>query len=484
MGGGPVRLAALLHGLGMETGAHDPEVTLVTADSRTVVSGALFVAVRGFSTDGHLHVSEAISAGAAAVITEIPLDSSSGSVILNPAGDNRKLLSLLAARFYREPWADLTTAGITGTNGKTSTAHMLAWILRSAGHPTGVLGTVGHTVAGSFVPADVTTPDALETARLMRAMVDQGDRACVMEVSSHALSLARVDQVRFDAAVFTNISQDHLDFHGNMEDYLKAKLHLLDLLKPGATPVMGSASREWAGTPGAIFFGSSPADDFMVSSARTGIDGSRFTLDSPGGSFDVVLRAPGTFSIVNAAGSIAAASVLGVPVEKSVAALSSFSGVPGRMERVGGADGFLVAVDYAHTPDALERVLTQGRDLAEGRLISVFGCGGDRDPGKRPLMGAISRRLAGISVVTSDNPRTEDPMKIIRGILSGMGDMESVIVEPDRRKAIRLAVSIARPGDVVIIAGKGHEDYQILGTGKIHFDDREEAMNALRELSR
>lgn len=478
-----MRLSALLQGLGIEAGVFDPEITLVTADSRNVVHGALFVAVSGFRTDGHLHIPEALSAGAAAVIIETPVDISSRSILLNRTGNNRTLLSVLAARFYHEPWESMTTVGITGTNGKTSTAHMLAWILRSAGLSTGVLGTVGHTVAGSFVPADVTTPDALETARLMRAMVDQGDGACVMEVSSHALSLARVDQVRFDTAVFTNISQDHLDFHGTMDEYLKAKLRLLDLLKPGGTPVLGSASAEWAGTPGALFFGSLPTDDFMVSNTSTGIDGSRFTLRTPEGSFEAVLRAPGIFSIVNATGSIAAAMVLGIPVEKSVAALASFPGVRGRMERVEGADGFLVAVDYAHTPDALERVLAQGRDLAEGRLISVFGCGGDRDPGKRPLMGAISRRLAGTSIVTSDNPRTEDPMEIIREVLAGIDDMDNVIVEPDRRKAIRLAVSIANPGDVVIIAGKGHEDYQILGTRKIHFDDREEAMTALRELS-
>jgi len=478
-----VKLSSLLRGLGIDAGVFDPDITLVTADSRSVVHGALFVALAGFRTDGHLHISEALSAGAAAVITETHVCNSSRGVLLNPAGNNRPLLSVLAARFYREPWACLTTAGITGTNGKTSTAHMLAWILRSAGLPTGVLGTVGHTVAGRFVPADVTTPDALETARLMRAMVDQGDTACVMEVSSHALSLARVDEVRFDTAVFTNISQDHLDFHGTMDNYLKAKLRLLGLLKPGGTPVLGSASREWSGTPGALFFGSLPTDDFMVSQASTGIDGSRFNLRTPEGGFEVTLRAPGTFSIVNAAGSIAAAAVLGIPVEKSVAALSTFSGVPGRMERVEGADGFLVAVDYAHTPDALERVLSQGRDLAEGRLISVFGCGGDRDPGKRPLMGTISRKLAGVTIITSDNPRTEDPMEIIRGILTGIEDTDSVIVEPDRRKAIRLAVSTARPGDVVIIAGKGHEDYQILGTRRIHFDDREEALIALKERS-
>lgn len=478
-----MKLSSLLFGLGINAGVHDPDITLVTADSRSVVHGALFVAVSGFRTDGHLHIPEALSAGAAAVITETPVDIPFRGVLSNPSGNNRTLLSLLAARFYREPWASLKTVGITGTNGKTSTAHMLAWILRSARLPTGVMGTVGHTVAGSFVPADVTTPDAIETARLMRAMVDQGDSACVMEVSSHALSLARVDQVRFDAAVFTNFSQDHLDFHGTMDEYLKAKLHLLDLLKAGGTPVMGSASREWAGTPGALFFGSLSTDDFMVSHSSTGIDGSRFTLRTPEGSFKVALRAPGTFSIVNAAGSIAAASVLGIPVERSVASLAAFPGVPGRMERVGGAEGFLVAVDYAHTPDALERVLTQGRELAEGRLISVFGCGGDRDPGKRPLMGAISRKLAGITIVTSDNPRTEDPMEIIRGILAGINDMNDVIVEPDRRRAIRLAVSMANPGDVVIIAGKGHEDYQILGTRKTSFDDRLEALNALRELS-
>lgn len=477
-----MKLSTLLQGLGMGSGGYDPEVTLVTADSRKVVKGSLFVAIRGYSTDGHLHIDEALSKGAAAVIVERSVDNPFQGILLNPAGGNRSVLSLLAARFYREPWAALKTVGITGTNGKTSTAHMLAWVLESAGFPTGILGTVGHTVAKSFVPADVTTPDALETTRLMRVMADHGDRACVMETSSHALSLSRVDQVRFDAAVFTNISQDHLDFHGTMDDYLKAKLHLLDLLKPGGTPVLGSASREWAGKGGALYFGSLPTDDFMVQDPSTGIGGSRFTLNTPSGRFETVLRAPGSFSIVNAAGATAAAYALGIPVEKAVTALSGFPGVPGRMERVDGAAGFLVAVDYAHTPDALERVLTQGRDLAEGRLISVFGCGGDRDPGKRPIMGAISRKLAGITVVTSDNPRTEDPMAIIRAILSGITDMDTVIVEPDRRKAIRLAVSLARPGDVVIIAGKGHEDYQILGTRKIRFDDREEAGKALEEL--
>lgn len=477
-----MRLSRLLAGLGVVTGGYDPEIAQVTCDSREAVPGALFVALKGFSSDGHLHVREAFEAGASAVLAEVPVEPGDSRILVNPAGNNRELLATLAARFFREPWNDIRTAGITGTNGKTSTAHMLAWILKAGGVRTGIMGTVGHVVAGEALPAAVTTPDSVTTTRLMRAMVDGGDGACVMEVSSHALSLDRVSAVRFDTGVFTNITQDHLDFHGTMDEYLKAKLRLLELLKPGGRPVFGSSCREWPSVPGAVTFGYETGDDFLITEAETGIQGSRYRLHTPEGVFTMLTGAPGTFSILNSAGAAAAAFVLGVPLEVSVAALGSFTGVPGRMERVDGGRDFLVAVDYAHTPDALSRVLTQGRELAEGRLISIFGCGGDRDPGKRPLMGAISERTAHLSIITSDNPRTEDPVKIIEDILSGIGDRSRVIVEPDRRKAIRLGVSMAGPGDVVIIAGKGHEDYQILGTRKIRFDDREEARRALEEL--
>ncbi len=476
-----MRLARLLEGTGVLSPGCDPEITGIACDSRRVEPGFLFVAVKGFKTDGRLFVPEAMSRGAAAAVVEEGDAFADPRVLTNSGSGNRELLALLAARFFREPWNGMGTAGITGTNGKTSTAHMLAWILESRGTPTGILGTVGHTVAGRTLPADVTTPDSLRTAELMRAMVDGGDGACVMEVSSHALSLARVDRVRFDAAVFTNMSQDHLDFHGTMEEYLKAKLRLLDLLKPGGTPVIGSASPEWPPVPGAVRFGFLSGDDYRILRHETGIQGSRYDLATPRGVLEVVVKAPGTFSIVNSAGAVAAAAAMGVPPEESAAALSAFPGVPGRMEVVDNQLGILVAVDYAHTPDALERVLVQGRKLTRGRLISVFGCGGDRDARKRPIMGAVSRRLAHLSVVTSDNPRTEDPMGIIQGILSGMEDMENVVVEPDRRRAIRLAIARAEPGDVVIIAGKGHEDYQILGTAKVPFDDREEARAALRE---
>jgi len=477
-----MKLSNLFRGLGIHVEGYDPEITGLTHDSSRVARGSLFVAVKGFRTDGHLYAAKALESGAAAVLADDRDYSGQDRVFFNNGGNNRELLAVLAARFFEEPWNSMLTAGITGTNGKTSTARMLSWILQSRGISTGIMGTVGHVVAGQPVPADVTTPDSLETARLMRDMVNGGDRACVMEASSHALSLARVDMVRFDVAVFTNLSQDHLDFHGSMEEYLKAKLRLLDLLKPAGTPVLGSASKAWPRVSGALNFGYGESDDFRILDGEAGIEGCKYTLHSPDGRQRVTLSAPGVFSIVNSAGAIAAAWAMGVPVEQSKEALVGFPGVPGRMERVEGSRGFLVAVDYAHTPDALERVLLQGRELAEGRLISVFGCGGDRDPGKRPQMGAISGRLADLSIVTSDNPRTEDPILIIGEILAGLGNRSSVIVEPDRRMAIRRAVAEAGQGDVVIIAGKGHEDYQILKTGKIHFDDREEARAALREL--
>lgn len=476
-----LKLSELIRELGISLSGHDPGITGITDDSSRVVQGSLFVAVKGFRTDGHLYIEDALRSGAAAVIADNPHYARVPGVHLNTGGDNRKLLPVLAGRFYREPWNRMLTAGITGTNGKTSTARMLGWILESEGISTGIMGTVGHVVAGTRVPADFTTPDALVTAGMMKEMADGGDRACVMEVSSHALSLSRVDMVRFDVAVFTNISRDHLDFHTSMEDYLQAKLKLLALLKAGGSILMGSASDSWPRVSGALTFGFRPSDDFVILDPRADISGSRYTLEFAGERHSVFLSAPGTFSIVNSAGAIAAARALGVRVSRAVESLADFPGVPGRMEKVQGNRDFLVAVDYAHTPDALERVLEQGKQLSRGRLISVFGCGGDRDPGKRPVMGRVAGEISDLCVVTSDNPRTEDPMGIIEGILSGIGDGSRVVVEPDRRKAIRIAIGEARPGDVVIIAGKGHEDYQILGTRKVRFDDREEARRAMEE---
>ncbi|PIE51632.1 UDP-N-acetylmuramoyl-L-alanyl-D-glutamate--2,6-diaminopimelate ligase [Candidatus Fermentibacteria bacterium] len=456
----------------------DTEITSITNDSREVKPGSLFVAVRGYRSDGHDYVKKAIEAGAAAVVAERTLFGI--PVFVNPEGDNRKFLAETSAAFYRYPWMDMKTVGITGTNGKTSTAHMLRWILEQNGISTGVMGTVGHIAGGKEIPASVTTPESVHIAQYMRQMADSGDKVCVMEVSSHAIALKRVSSVRFDAAVFTNISQDHLDFHLDMNEYLNTKLEIFNLLKDKGTGLAGSYASGIPAVQGVRTFGTGNSDCYRISDEKVFITGSEYTLHLNSEEIPVKVAAPGRFNVFNSAGALAAAVELGVSPPAAAAALETFTGVPGRMEAVNCGQDFLVAVDYAHTPDALERVLEQGKQLAEGKLIAVFGCGGDRDRKKRPVMGHIASETADLAVVTSDNPRTEDPDRIIQDIMEGINRKNGIVVQPDRSLAIRYAINHAMTGDVVIIAGKGHEDYQILGTVKVHFDDREKAVEALK----
>lgn len=459
------------------------EIDSVVEDSREAGPGSLFVAVRGFVTDGHLFVDQAITNGAAAVVAESPVRDDP-RVLVNPDGDNRKLLSLISAVFYGSPWNELVTFGITGTNGKTSTARMLRWIMERTGTRTGLMGTIGHIVGGREVGATMTTPGALEVAGLMRRMVEAGDECCVMEVSSHALSLKRVDSVEFDGAVFTNISQDHLDYHSDMREYLECKLHLFDLLKPGGSSIVGTYSSGFPDVEGALTFGLRECDDYRITGIEASLSGISFHLHFRNSAVPVRMGVPGRFNVFNAAGALAAAIERGIDPEEAAASLKDFPGVPGRFQPVDLGQNFLVAVDYAHTPDALHNVLEQASAVTENRVIAVFGAGGDRDSAKRPVMGRIAGDLADVVIVTSDNPRTEDPGTIINQIMAGFSPDAAgrVTVEADRRTAIRRAIMAARGGDVVIIAGKGHEDYQIIGRKKIHFDDREEAAAALREV--
>ncbi len=479
-----MKLGDLLRGLGPEVpeGLESAEVSLVTNDSRKVIPGAVFVAVAGFREDGLAYAQAALDAGALLVIAGREAGLPGGRVTVNPGGDGRRLLAALSARFYGEPWLELSTVGITGTNGKTSTAHMTAWILRSAGRSCGILGTVGHTVGGRSLPAVETTPDSVDVAGLMRSMVEAGDTDCAMEVSSHALALSRVEEVRFDAVVFTNITRDHLDFHGTMEEYLAAKTRIFGLLKPGGRAFVGTCSPGVPVPPGALTFGRSPGDDIRISLERVGLDGCAYLVSCGGRECEVSLPVPGRVNICNSAGAIAACTSLGLSLAECCEGLATFPGVPGRLEVVDAGQPFLVAVDYAHTPDALERLLLQAREMTKARVIVVFGAGGDRDRTKRPLMGGIASRNSDLAVVTSDNPRTEDPGAIIDDILEGVVAGARLIVEPDRRRAIETAILAAGPGDVVIIAGKGHEDYQILGRERIRFDDREEARAVLGRL--
>lgn len=464
-------------GVGVPPELEDLDVVQVTNDSREVDEGGLFVAVRGYHTDGHRFIGEALAAGAVACVSEEPADDP--RVLSGGFGDNRLLLARAAANLYGRPWNGMQVVGITGTNGKTSTAMMLAAILEGAGVRTGVLGTVGYRIGDRLLPAPVTTPESHNLARMLREMVDAGCGACVMEVSSHALSLKRVEEVRFDVGLFTNISQDHLDFHHNMEDYLASKLHLFDLLKPGGSAVVGSYAPGAPKVPGAVTFGNSDSNDYAVSAMEVGLGHIGYRLGAGGRQIDVAVPVSGSVNVFNSAGAIAAAHRLGLSLEEAAGHLSAFHGVRGRLESVDLGQDYLVTVDYAHTPDALEKVLEQAGEISRGRVLAVFGAGGDRDRSKRPRMGSIADRLADVLVVTSDNPRTEDPRGIIREILEGIDRTTDLHVEPDRREAIRLAVRLAKTGDVVVIAGKGHEDYQILGTDRVHFDDREEARLAI-----
>lgn len=457
------------------------EVSSIEEDSRKVSPGSLFVAISGFETDGHLYVKQAIEQGAIAVITEHDV-SGNPRMLLNPHGDNRRLLADISAKFFNYPWNQLITIGITGTNGKTSTARMLSWILENHDIQTGIMGTVGHLVGGCNITASMTTPGSLEIAKIMNNMLAAGDECCVMEVSSHALSLARVDSVRFDIGLFTNISQDHLDFHESMEEYLQCKLHLFDLLKKDGNAIIGTYTPGFPSIEGAVTFGIDENDTCRISDISVELGRISFEFLQNGITVPVKMNIPGRFNAYNAAGALAVAVKLGLDPFSAAESLSDFPGVPGRFEAVDLGQDFLVAVDYAHTPDALKRILQQASELTENRIIAVFGAGGDRDSSKRPVMGRIAESLADILVITSDNPRTENPDTIIKDILSGISSNDGLIVEPDRRTAIREAIRIAEPGDVVIIAGKGHEDYQILWRTRIHFDDREEAAAALKEV--
>jgi len=459
------------------------EIAAIEVDSRKIAPGSIFVAIKGFDTDGHLYIDQAFANGALAVLAERWI-SDDPRILVNPDHENRRILSHIAAKFYGYPWNELLTVGITGTNGKTSTARMLHWIFQKHGMQSGVMGTIGHMIGGESVKATVTTPGALDIARMMRDMVLKHDQCCVMEVSSHALSLSRVDDVRFDAALFTNITQDHLDYHQSMGEYFNCKKHLFDLIKNGGCAIIGTYTPGYPVLEGAVTFGIKESDTYRISDMSSRLGGVSFNFHSHGSSVGVEMITPGMFNIFNAAGALAVAVEFGIDAVSASEALSDFTGVPGRFQSVSLGQNFLVAVDYAHTPDALKRILMQASELSKNRVIVVFGTGGDRDSSKRPLMGHIAESIADISVITSDNPRTEPPDTIISEIIAGFNSesADGIIVEPDRRRAIRTAIRMAEPGDVVIIAGKGHEDYQILGRNRIHFDDCEEALEALREV--
>jgi UDP-N-acetylmuramoyl-L-alanyl-D-glutamate--2,6-diaminopimelate ligase len=467
-------------------GPAERTVAAIVHDSRAVRPGSAYVALPGTHVDGHAFVAEALAAGASTIVID-----AAHAALAERAGEaftavvvpqTTPALSRLAATFYANPSAALEIAGITGTNGKTTTAAFVTAILEGAGIATGRIGTLGAEFGGHEWPLANTTPLALELQALLAEMRARGARAVAMEVSSHALALERVADVRFACAVLTNITRDHLDFHGTFEDYAASKRRLFEMAPFAVLNRDDPSGAAWARAMAperCVTYGLDTAADVHAERLELSARGSTFFVDGQ----HFALRLPGRFNVANALAALAVARRFGVEDRESAHVLAAFERVPGRMEHFGGSD-LDVIVDYAHTPDALANVLNAARDASRGNVIVVFGCGGDRDRGKRPEMGRIANELADRAVVTSDNPRGEDPQAIIDEILAGIAPAGRILVEPDRRSAIRLAIAQAQAGDVVVIAGKGHETYQIAGSERVHFDDREEAAAALRERAR
>jgi UDP-N-acetylmuramoyl-L-alanyl-D-glutamate--2,6-diaminopimelate ligase len=460
----------------------DVQITGLAYDNRAVEPGFLFFCVPGFTRDGHDFAPDAVERGAAALVVARQLGLGVPEVCVD---DVRSAMAVAAARFHGDPTARLPVVGITGTNGKTTTAFLVRSLLEAGDRQCGLLGTVKSVIGGEEHAVVRTTPEAIDLQRTFAAMEAAGDRACAMEISSHALELRRADGIHVAAAVFTNLTQDHLDFHPDMEAYYQAKRLLFASPLTRARIVNADDSygrrlaEEFAGT---ITFGlDDERADYRAVDVRQSFTGSRFTALTPDGEFAVRIGLPGRFNVLNALGAWAAARVIGVPAETVAGALAGAGRVPGRFEPVDEGQPYAVLVDYSHTPDSLENALRAARELAEHRVIAVFGAGGDRDRGKRPQMGAIAARVADVAIVTSDNPRSEDPEAIIGEILAGIDDRTGVEVEADRRGAIRRAVELAEPGDVLVIAGKGHEQGQEFAGGrKEPFDDVAVAREALR----
>lgn len=466
-------MAATAELLGLLDGARvagvlPPAFAALETDSRRVRPGTLFVALRGQHDDGHAFVPAAVAGGAAAVVVERELPVCVPQIVV---ADTRRAVSRLADAFFAFPSRALRIVGVTGTNGKTTTVGLIASIFAAAGSPCGTLGTLGVDFAGRHRPLGNTTPLALELHAELAALRDAGAQSVAMEVSSHALALGRVDDVRFAAAAFTNLTRDHLDFHGTPEAYAAAKYRLFELAPRAALNIDDPTGAAFArDVPQALTYALDAPAGVRAEAVVLEPAVSRFRVD--GTAFALPLR--GRFNVYNALAALAVARLVGIDDAVSARGLAAARAVPGRMERIA-AFGIETIVDYAHTPDALEHVLRAARESARGRLIVVFGCGGDRDPGKRPQMGAIATRLADWAIVTSDNPRSEDPLAIARAV-AGTSGAEIVL---DRRTAIRAAIAAASPGDTVVVAGKGHETYQIVGARTLPFDDRDEVRAAL-----
>ena len=470
--------------------ASDVEVSGLAYDSRRVVPGELFVALKGLKAAGVDFANDAVARGAVAVIAEQPPSASAGVPWIEVT-DDRGAMAALAAELYSHPSRSMSVVGITGTNGKTTTAYLLRAVFEAAGKKCGLLGTVSYSVGDEEMPAARTTPEAPDVQRLFRRMVESGCRACVMEVSSHALALRRVDETRFAAGVFTNLTRDHLDYHGDMESYFAAKKKLFHMLPAGAPGVVnlddprGEQLRKAISRP--VTYAINKPADVTPGPLSMSFAGLEFEARTPRGPVNVKSPLVGRPNVSNILGTVATAVALELPLPAIEQGLSALAAVPGRFQVVSTeADDITVVIDYAHTDDALKNLLETARPLAQRRVITVFGCGGDRDRTKRPLMGAVAARLSDVVVMTSDNPRSEDPSRIIDEIKRGVPpvserDAAAVVAIVDRNKAIHFAIAKAQPGDLVLLAGKGHEKTQVIGSRELPFDEVEIAREALEQ---
>jgi UDP-N-acetylmuramoyl-L-alanyl-D-glutamate--2,6-diaminopimelate ligase len=466
----------------------------IAYDSRKAGAGSLFVAVKGFKTDGHLFAAVAVAAGAVALVVQEPTENFDYGVPVIRVDDTRRALSFLASYFYRFPSREFRLVGVTGTNGKTTVTYLIDAIAAKNGKRTGLLGTVGNRIANRRLSATLTTPEALELQEIFRNMAEARVEQVTMEVSSHALELKRVEGVEFDAAVFTNLTQDHLDFHPDMEAYFTAKAKLFTSLgyqnfKPGEKFAVINKDCEWGRRLADISpvpvhtYGIESVADVMAKEISISLTGVSFKVDYRTRTFPLSLKLTGKFSVYNALAAFTWGLGEGFEPESICQALAEVTGVPGRFELVNCGQPFGVIVDYAHTPDGLINILKTAKEVTQGKIITVFGCGGDRDRKKRPLMGEAAARLSDTVIITSDNPRSEDPLAIIQEILPGIraADGEGFYVIPDRHQAIVTAIDLAQTGDLVVIAGKGHENYQIIGRDVLPFDDKEVASHLLKE---
>lgn len=468
----------------------EQELSGIAYDSRKVKPGYLFVAIPGQLTDGHKYIDQAVAQGAIAIVAEQQPANLAEHVALILTKDSRRLLGQLVATYYGHPEQELRIIGVTGTNGKTTTTHLLKYLLESSGRKTGLVGTINNKAGSKVLPSTHTTPESLELFELFAMMRAEGCTDVVMEVSSHALAQGRTSACNFAGAIFTNLSQDHLDYHGSLEEYKRCKTLLFSGLEssPQAHKYAiiniddpASAAFIEASDVPVYTYGEAVSASLRLLHYDTSVGGSSFTVSYQDRQYEVSVPLIGKFNIYNTLAVLACAVAEGINLDTACAMIAQAPQVPGRFELIEAGQSFSCVVDYAHTPDGLQNLLAAAQELKPRRIITVFGCGGNRDSGKRPIMGRIAGSMSDVAIVSTDNPRLEDPLAIIKQIEIGISEVATnYLVEPSRAKAIQLAVNMAEEGDMVVIAGKGHEDYQIIGNERQHFDDREEARQAIR----